>query len=221
MVNRPSTSLKRARDIMGNNTFGAEEAIKYLGANPPRAALSVPAEVPFFEEELEFCRHTHILNTISLPILDIRRNVESNLFYGTEDVWYKKKTFAQKRDPVSCQLVCKTEVEDSMSRSLAEQEKLLGEGEYTPPAEVMVCTIIGHYMHTGERLFPNVYVRTSTVVYVRTLIITSSRRRAVWSRRRVDVGRFDRGGLDIHFWRDDYRCDVIGLSSAKVPMLKS
>ncbi|MCH7597770.1 hypothetical protein IID27_01855 [Patescibacteria group bacterium] len=221
VVNHQPTSYKRAREIMGINNFGAEEVIKHFGVNLSRAALSVPAEVPFSEEVLENCRDTHILNTFSPAILDIRRKVERKLFYLHENAWYNKKTFAQKRGPVGCHLICKTIVEDSLSRSLKEQQVFLSKGDKTPPAEVMVCTIIGHYMNTGERLFPNVYVRTSTVFYVRTLIITSSRRRAVWSRRRVDVGRFDRDGLDIHFWRDDYRCDVIGLSSAKVPMLKS
>ncbi|MCH7756515.1 hypothetical protein IIC45_00265 [Patescibacteria group bacterium] len=207
VVNHQPISYKRAREIMGSNFFSAEEAIKCLGANPSRAALTALAEVPFLEEVLESCRDTHILIAeLPVSISFIRDKVERNLFYSHENAWYNKQAFAEDKGKVGWQLICKTIAEDSLSRSLKEQQVFLSKDDKTPSAKVMIYTIIGHFKNTGERLFEHTYVRTSTVVS---------------GGRRVDVGRFNKNGLDVYYWWDYYRCDVVGLSSAKVPMLKS
>jgi len=65
---------------------------------------------------------------------------------------------------------------------------------------VMVYTIIGHHFATGERLFENVYVRTSSVGSVGV---------------RVLVGGFDSRGLIVVSYWDDGRLDYLGVSSAR------
>ena len=64
----------------------------------------------------------------------------------------------------------------------------------------MVYTIVGHYLSTGERLFENVYVRTSSLDS---------------DGLRVYVGHFDAGGLRVGYIWDDYRSAYLGLASAR------
>jgi hypothetical protein len=49
----PTTSQKRAREIMGRNTFGIEEAIRHFGVNPTRQQIAALSEIPCSEETLE------------------------------------------------------------------------------------------------------------------------------------------------------------------------
>ncbi len=196
----PSTSQKRAREIMGRNFFGIEEAIKHFGVNPSRAQLAYLAEVPFTEEVLESVKDTHVLVVVfPMSILDIRGKVERKLFYSCEYSWYNKEAFAKDRGEIGWRLVRKTPVPDSTNKNWDEQQALLDKSEETPSAQVMVYTIVGHYLATGERLFEKVYVRTSSVGS---------------DGHRVYVGSFAKG-LHINNWWDDDRSDNLGVSSAR------
>ncbi|MCX6764142.1 MAG: hypothetical protein NTU58_00305 [Candidatus Nealsonbacteria bacterium] len=164
---RLATSPKRSREIMGKNFFGLEEIFSHFVARITKkkkqfAALS---EVPFSEAVLEELKDTHILIAV-LPfsILEIRSKVASSLFLSHEGAWYNKKSFAKKHGQTKWQLVRKTEVANSTSKSWREQQVLLSKDEEVPTAQVMVYTIIGHYLATGEHLFKNTNVRTSSVV---------------------------------------------------------
>ena len=46
-------SQKRAREIMGHNMFGVEEAIKHFGVNTSRQQLAALSDIPFTEATLE------------------------------------------------------------------------------------------------------------------------------------------------------------------------
>lgn len=197
----PSTSHKRAREIMGKNMFGVEDAIKHFGVNPSKQQLDALAEVPFTEEVLQSCKNTHILVAVlPMSILDIRGKVEQKLFYSHEDAWYNKQAFAKDRGEVGWHLVRKEPVADSTNKMWQEQQVLLGKDEETPTAQVMVYTVIGHYLATGERLFKNVYIRTSSVDSDGI---------------RVSLGDFGEGGLSVD---DDWVSllySSIGLASAR------
>ncbi len=197
----PTTSQKRAREIMGKNFFGIEEAIKHFGINPSRQQISALSEIPFSEETLIECESTHILVAVfPLSILEVRGKVERNLFYGHEDAWYNNEKFAKERGEAAWQLVRKTPVENSTSKTWDEQQTLLGKDDETPKAQVMVYATIGHYLATGERLFENVYVRCSDLDS---------------GGGRVSVGVFVSGGLGVGYCWVGYRGDGLGLSSAR------
>ncbi len=197
----PTTMQKLAREIMGKNYFGIEEAVQYFGVKPTRVQLSALAEVPFTEAELREVKDTHVLVAVfPLPILEIRGKVEHNLFYSHEDSWYNKESFAKDKGEAGWQLVRKTPVENSTNKTWQEQQALLVKNEETPKARVMVYTIIGHFLATGERLFENVYVRCSDVVS---------------GGYRVYVGYFDSGGLYVCYYSGGDRYDLLGLSSAR------
>ncbi|MBU1091662.1 hypothetical protein KKA27_02275 [Patescibacteria group bacterium] len=195
-----TTSQKQAREIMGKNFFGIEEANKHFRVNPSKKEAATLAEVPFTEGVLESCKDTHTLVAIfSMSILEVRK-VDNSLFYSSSGGWYESEKFAKNKGTVSWQLVRKTPVDDSMSKTWVEQQELLSKDEEAPSAQVMVYTIIGHYKNTGERLFKNVYIRTSCVGSGGS---------------RVLVGGFDSGGLVVFFWWGGGRHSDLGLSSAQ------
>ncbi|MEK7624596.1 MAG: hypothetical protein AAB404_02680 [Patescibacteria group bacterium] len=196
-----SIGQKRAREIMDKNFFGIEEAIKYFGVNTARQQLAALSEIPFSEAVLKELKDAHILVAVfPLSILDIRDKVECKLFCSHEDAWYDKQAFAEDKNEAFWQLVRKTSVPNSTSKTWDEQQTLLGKDDETPSARVMTYVIIGHYLATGERLFDNIYVRTSSF---------SS------DGRHVDVSSFGRDGLGFNdFWDDSPRSDI-GLASAR------
>ena len=197
-----TTIQKLAREIMGKNFFGVEEAVQHFGVTPTRAQLSALAEIPFTEAELRECKDTHVLVAVfQMSILDVRGKDEQKLFYSQEDAWYNEQVFAkQKGNRTFWQLVRKTPVDNSTSKTWDEQQTLLVKNEETPTARVMVYTIIGHFLATGERLFENIYVRCSDVVS---------------NGYRVVVGNFDAGGLNVSSYWDDHRHSRIGVASAQ------
>ena len=194
-----TTSQSRAREIMGKDFFGIEEAIQHFGVNPTRQQTLALSKIPFSEEVLQKVKNTHVLVAVfPLSILEIRGKVDSKLFY--DQSWYNKESFAKERGEASWQLVRKTPVYNSTSKKWREQLALIGEEDEVPTVQVMVYTIIGHYMATGERLFKHIYVRTSSV--------TSDGYRVV-------VGGFDSRGLYVYYYWDGYRLDDVGVSSAR------
>lgn len=195
----PTTSQKRAREIMGKNMFGVEEAIQHFGVNPTRQQILALSEIPFSEAVLQKAKDTHVLVAIfPLSVLEIRGKVDSKLFY--DQSWYNKESFAKERGEASWQLVRKTPVDNSTLKNWEEQLALIGEEDEVPTAQAMVYTIIGHYLATGGRLFEHIYVRTSSVVS---------------DGDRVCVGDFDSFGLNVDSFWDDCRRAYFGVSSAR------
>ena len=205
MVNggyEPSTSQKLAREIMGKNFFGIEEAIKHFGVNATKQQLAYLAEVPFSEEVLKSCKDTHVLVAVfPLSILDIRgitRKLENQTLFYSQD-WYDKQAFAKDKGEVGWQLVRKEPIANSTSKTWNNQQALLSKDEETPTARIVVYTIVGHFLATGERLFEKICVRCVDIDS---------------DGYRVNVG-FDSDGLLVSYWNDGNRGDDIGLSTAR------
>jgi len=195
----PTTSQKRAREIMGKNFFGIEEAIKHFRVNPTKQQLDALAEIPLLEAVLQECKDTHVLVAVfPLSILEIRGKITPKLFY--DQSWYNKESFAKDRGDVSWQLVRKTLVSDSRSKTWDEQQAFLGKDEETPIARIVVYTTIGHFLATDERLFEKIYVRC--------LDIDSGGHR-------VRIGCFDSGGLVVSDVSDGSRGGRIGLAASR------
>lgn len=206
MVNggyEPSTSQKLARAIMGKNFFGIEEAIKHFGVNTTKQQLAYLAEVPFSEEVLKSCKDTHILVAVfPLSILDIRgvtRKLENQTLFYSQD-WYDKQAFAKDKGEVGWQLVRKEPIVNSTSKTWNDQQALLSKDEETPTARIVVYTMVGHFLATGERLFEKIYVRCADLDS---------------DGYRVRVGYFVAEGLSVYNYWDDSRYGNIGVSSAR------
>jgi len=195
----PTTSQQRAREIMGKNFFGVEEAMRDFCLNPSRRQLAVLSEIPYTEAMLEECKDSHVLVAVfPLSILEIRGRFNSKLFY--DQSWYNKESFAKDRGEAAWHLIRKDPVPNSTSKTWNEQRALLAENEETPQARVMIYTIIGHFLATDQRLFEDVYVRCSDVVS---------------GGYRVYVGDFDSYGLDVDGYWDGYRRSDVGLASSR------
>lgn len=197
----PTTSQKCAREIMGENFFGFEDAIEHFKISPTDQQLAVLSEIPFSEPVLKELKDTHILIAVfPLSILEIRNRIERKLFFSHEDSWYNNQDFAKEQEEIGWQLICKTAVDNSFSKNWQEQQALLTENEKVPTAQSMVYAIIGHYLATGEQLFENTYVRTDSLAS---------------DGGRVDVGYFDSGGLYISSYWDSSRSGSLGLASSR------
>ena len=196
----PSTSQKHTREIMGKNFFGVEEAIKHFGINPTNRQLAMLSEIPFSESVLQELKNSHILVAVfPISILEIRKKVDSKLFYNQD--WYSDQEFAKEKGELGWQLIRKTPVENSTSKNWQEQLALIPEEDEVPTAQVMVYTIAGHYLATNERLFENVYVRTSSLDSGGS---------------RVDIGSFGSGGLRVpRYWDVGCICHLGLVSSRK------
>lgn len=198
----PSTSQKKAREIMGTNMFGIDDVIKHFGVNPSKAQLAALGEVPFSEETLEACKATHVLVAVfPMSILDIRAKVKGELWqaFFNQD-WYNKEAFAKDRGEIGWHLIRKTPVENSTNKTWSDQQALLGKDDETPKARVCVYTIIGHYKATNERLFEKIWVRCSDLGSVGD---------------RVSVGVFDGKGLFVGNDWGGSRDGHLGLASAR------
>lgn len=192
-MDRPVFSKKRASEIMGKNFFGIDEAIKHFSVNPSSKQIVALSRIPFSEAVLEQSRDTHILIAVfPLSIPEIREN-NPKLFYESE--WFAKEPIE-----VNWQLVRKTPVDNSLYKEWFQQKSLISEDDEVPTAQVMVYTIIGHFLATGERLFKRVYVRTS--------IVGSGGYH-------IYIGYFDTKGLCVNYCCDNLQDDYLGISFQK------
>ena len=207
MVNggyEPSTSQKIAREIMGENMFGIEEAVKHLGVNATKQQFAYLAEVPFSEEVLKSSKDTHVLVAVfPLSILDIRgiakKQSDRTLFYSQD--WYDRQAFAKDKGKVGWQLVRKVPIDNSTSKTWNDQQALLGNDEETPKARIVVYTMVGHFLATEERLFEKIYVRC--------VDLDSN------GCDRVYVGHLAADGLQVYDYSDGNRDGTCGLSAAR------
>lgn len=199
-----SPSRARAREIMGKNFFGVEEAVKHFGINP-KGKLAGLCDIPWSEKMLESVIDTHVLVAVfPLSILDIRLRIV-DCFFGGQN-WYDDQGFANFKGEVGWHLVRKIPVEGSMSLAWKDQQQELLSSEKTPSTRVLVYTIIGHFKSTGSRLFENARVRTSTAVSAGSGAF------------HVGVSDFGSDGLyiDNRYW--DYDCfPNLGLASEMEP----
>jgi len=199
---RAATSEKRAREIMGKNYFGIEEAAKYFGVQPTSAERSALANIPFSRKTLESCRDTYILVAVfPLSVNDIRSMASSSMFFvASPPRWAADRFATYKGDGASWQLIRKTPVPNSFDKTWQEQQALLSKNEEVPAARVLVYAIIGHYLATGEQLFKGDFVRSSDINL---------------GGYQVSVGTFGAVGLFVDFDWDGGRYLNFGVSSAR------
>jgi hypothetical protein len=195
----------RAREIMGRNFLGVEEAMRHYGEQFTEEQLAALAEVPFSEAVLEECKNTHVLVAgFPISILDIRAkapNKKPKTFYSYKDARYNNQAFAtNEKVNVRWYLVRKEAVADSTYKTYDKQKALLSEHEEVPRACELVYAVVLYFLAADERLFPNIYVRCSDV---------SS------GGDRVYVGYFDSDGLRVGYWGDYHHYDYIGLAASR------
>lgn len=199
----PTTEQRRARNIMGKNFFGIEDAVKHFGVKPTGSQLETLAKIPFDEETLESCRDSHVLVAVfPLSIIDIRSIVnnfsQGTLFY-TQD-WYEGQAFARDKGEVEWQLVKKIPINNSFLKTWEEQLELLSEDEEVPTAQIITYTAVGYFFATEDFILKDIYVRTNS------FDLASDR---------VCFGNFHNLCFGINHYWDDVGSQVLGISTMK------
>jgi hypothetical protein len=197
----PATSQSVAREIMGKNVFGIEEAVLHFGVIPKKRELAYLEEVPFSEEELLLRRESSyaLVAFFRKTLLDVRRvarGTGQGLF--NPHWWYDNRPFAMSQGHVGWGLVRTTPVAGTSDKTWKEKLSFLPRGEEVPTARVMVYSIIGLHLATGERILEEESVCCAD-------IDTSGNH--------VYVGQFGHGGLFIGAKQDACSEKRIGLAS--------
>jgi len=185
----PSTPHQQARAIMGRNFFGVEEASKHFGVNYSEEQHLYLTEIPFNRNVLTSCKDTHVLVAVFPISILVIRSKFVGCFRNHDDAWYARQAFAVNIGQVGWQLVRKIPLGDATTMTRNQQRILYSKDGETPKAQVVVYTMIGHFLATGERLFEHVYIRC---------LDGNSRRR------RVGVGSFGVKGLSVYYYYDNY-----------------
>ncbi|MDD5290878.1 MAG: hypothetical protein PHZ04_02060 [Patescibacteria group bacterium] len=214
----PTASQSIARAIMGNNFFGVEEAIKHFRVNPTNQQLAALYEIPFPEAVLRELKDTHILVAVfPLSILEIRNRVGSKLF--CKRFKSNNESFMREHGELSWQLVCKTVNYNLIWKSWEEQLELLDEDDEVPTAQVMVYTILGRYLATGECLCERYFHRTSTIDF--ESYSSDVRRVTVHFHPHPYEGIADSDpGLSLETWGDSGGSNEVISSARKVPVAR-
>lgn len=154
-------SHSRAREIMGKNFFGIEEAVKFFGVKPSIHDIAMLREIPFSEEVLQESKYSHVLIAVfPLSIREIRDRVGKKLFASD---WYNEQFFANEHGEVSWQLVRKAPAPNTISNEINDQIEPIDENDEVPNARVVVYAAVEYYFTIGKHLFKDIYVRTSSV----------------------------------------------------------
>lgn len=191
-----------AAEIMGSNFHGVDALERHFGVKLSAKSKKLFLAVPFSAEVLQACRETHVLVACgALSLMDVWQ-AQTGLFYAKSEPLYggSSERFARSMVKAGWQLVRKHPVPDSNSKTWDEQNHLLGADEQVPSDSVLAQTILTHYLETGERLFEQVYARTSSLDS---------------DGHRVLFGNFDENGLRINYFWDGRRIGDIGLSASR------
>ncbi len=197
-----------ARSILGIDFVTPEEimvvrpSVVYTDQDIQQRAATIPSA-----EVLNWCKaNNHALiagPATPLSLLDVRA-LQTDHFYSKKDGWYAepKQVFSRNdKATLGWLIIRKDPVPGSLNKNWAEQAALLSDAStYVPIAGEMTWFITTYFLVRGVRLFPNVYVRTSSLDS---------------DGGRVGVGGFDAEGLGVFSDWDGIRYSFLGLSSAR------
>jgi hypothetical protein len=212
----PTPSHKAAKEIMGNNYFGPEDAAKYLGVRPTRKQLIALAEIPYSKATLLECKDTHLLVAVfPMSLMEMLFNKRFADVFDTEAKEKTKKEFRNQifaLDPgeIEWRLVRKSPEKDSLQKEWIQQLQILGEKNRVASARVVVYAVISYFLKTGEQLFNNDYVHLRCV---ETEAISKRRITIIplGEKKNEEIG----GRLRIEHWWDDNMCYFVGLASMR------
>ena len=161
---KPTASQQRAFEIMGSNFFGISDAIKHFCVDLANQQIAELSKIPYSEKTLKELKNTHILMLVlPLSIMEMwHKNPE--LFPSITSMPYRDSSFAWESGSLRWYLIRKTAAPHSKSKTWEDQLSFLNNNDEVPTARVMVYSMIGRYLATGEHLFKRVYARTSSHV---------------------------------------------------------
>ena len=188
VITKANPEWRRAKDIMGPHFFGFEEAMRHLDIAPTHSEADLFSKVPFTDTKLEACCGSHILvANFGLPIVELMNRLGDELF-RYEGRWLRHQQFASRQGKPGWELIRKTLLEGSLTKTWAQQQRMVRENESIPIAQSIAYTVIGHFLSTSERLLQQQYVRCSDEEL---------------GARHICVGRFERQGVSFDRYLDN------------------
>jgi hypothetical protein len=209
----PNKVQKAAKEIMGKNILGIEDAIEHFKVRPSRSQLAALSEIPYSEAKLKACKDTHVL--VADFQLSIVQMIDNKLFrhlidddtQKLEDSWLKKHGFAWNEGATACWRLVRIEPEDdSFNKSWVDQLSMFGSENDPAPVRVAIYAAIGYFLKTGERMFKKGMSRCAELDM---------------NGRRITVGPFKEDGLRVQAWWDDVRYYETGAASVCRAMVAS
>ncbi len=204
-VYHPTKSQKAAKEIMGNNFFGIEDAIEHFDLRPDKDQIAELDDVPFSEVTLQMCKNTHILVAVfPMSILQMFENKKLRhllcLDNPGKDPWFKRERFAWNEGGVGWYLISKQSLENSLNKEWVEQLHMFGRENEPASVRVVTYAALGHFLKTGETMFAENMDRCAELD---------------GSGRRITVGPFKEDGLRVQAWWDDSRAYFVGAASSR------
>ncbi len=174
---------ERAREIMGQNFFGLDEAVKYFLITPSHEQSVALGEVPFSEEILMSLRDTHLLVAVfplTIPQIKSRSGscwglrvcyaTHGSVFNQNDGRLPEELSILQEQGEAEWWLIQKAPLDGSYDKSWEDQLALTSPSEQTvPTAQVATYATVGHFLATEEKLFDGTVARTSSRIGQRHL----------------------------------------------------
>jgi hypothetical protein len=193
-----STTPEQAAAIMEPSFHGVDALQRCLGISLSASEAAQLATVPFTQEALLDARRTHVLVACArLSLIGLRAKAPDAFYY--KRAWYAHEDFARQPMRTRWRLIRRVPVPDSTSKAWAGQKAALASDELLPDVCEVALAVVVHFLATGERLLPTIYVRTADLDS---------------AGRRVGLGRFGPDGLRVRSW-GDYPDYYIGLAGAR------
>lgn len=193
-----------AQTILGKDFITPEEVAKSRGLTYNEDQLAKFGDTLPSQEVLVWCRDNGYMVVAGpnkpMSLLEVRE-MKSGYFYSKSGGWYSDQKFARNDKADTRWIIVRKEpVPGSTSKTWDEQQALLSDVEITPNAAEVVWAITTYKAVRDIYLLPNIYVRTSSLDS---------------GGRRVYVGLFVSGGLNVNYYWDNYRSGHLGVSSAR------
>ncbi len=206
-VYHPTKSQKAAKEIMGNNFFGIEDAIEHLNLRPDKNQIAELDDVPFSEVTLKECKDTHVLVAVfPMSLLQMFENKNLRPFFGLDDTekapWFKQERFSWEEGKVGWYLIRKQAPENSLNKEWVDQLHMFGQLSDSVSVRIAAYAALGHILKTGTVMFEESMARCAELDH---------------SGRRVTIGPFKEDGLRVQAWWDDSRAYFVGAASVCKP----
>lgn len=160
----------RAREIMGENFFGAEEAGQHFGVSGSRTTgpreFQKLAKIPFSEEVLIDCKDTHILVAVfPLSLLDLLRVFEAERFTFRHSFLDGNPLLMKKGAETGWYLLPKKLDEKFFRKDWGQQNKERARYQEVLSTSVVVYVMAASWLHQRAILYKDHDVRTVSTTY--------------------------------------------------------
>lgn len=204
-----------ARETMGRNFLGIEEASGHYGVVFSRDDLAALADIPFSQSLIEQYKETHLLVAgfpLSLRDMNsITKRKGVGVLSETSCWWQGQEFVTKEKVRPRWYLLRKDLVEGSISESSDRQDALVPEKEEIPKACDLVYAVVLYFMATGERSFPDRYhARSSSKDEGRRAVCVGEFKDH--PKPQLSVTSFTRGSLNSHGF---IRYDGVGITTAR------